>query len=247
MNQEEIIIGIYPILEGIDSGKEFQRVFIQKDLVGDRIKQLIMELKRHQIPFQKVPKEKLYRISRKNHQGVIGFISPISYYQAEHLIPEIYEAGIPPALLFLDGVTDVRNFGAIARSAECFGFHAIIVPEKGMAPINAEAVKSSSGALLRIPIIRTKHIRSTLNFLKESGIHLIGCSEKSPKPIHELDVLQEPCCLLLGNEHEGLAPETIQILDSIAQIPMVGQTQSLNVGASAAIVMYEVLKQRIMN
>ncbi|MGB1033282.1 MAG: TrmH family RNA methyltransferase, partial [Flavobacteriales bacterium] len=179
MKENDLLIGFHPLMEAIKSGKEIQKVFIQKGLTADRMPDLKQELNKHEIPMFIVPREKLERISRKNHQGIIAFTSPIEFQNLENLLFSLFEEGKNPSFLMLDGITDVRNFGAIVRSAECMGVHAVIIPVKGMAPINADAVKSSSGALLRVPICRSTHLDKTLSFLRNSGIKVVGCTEKS--------------------------------------------------------------------
>lgn len=243
MKDTDLLIGFHPLMEAIKSGKEIQKVFIQKGLSGDRISELKTELKRFEIPIFTVPKDKLERISRKNHQGIIAFTSPIEFQNIENLLHSLFESGETPTFLMLDGITDVRNFGAIVRSAECMGIHAVIIPVKGMAPINADAVKSSSGALLRVPICRSNYLDKTLAFLRNSGLKLVGCTEKSTENIDEVSLV-EPLCIVMGNEETGLSEKTLQTADHLVRIPMKGDVASLNVSASCAIALYETVRQR---
>lgn len=244
MKENDLLIGFHPLMEAIKSGKEIQKVFIQKGLTADRMPDLKQELNKHEIPMFIVPREKLERISRKNHQGIIAFTSPIEFQNLENLLFSLFEEGKNPSFLMLDGITDVRNFGAIVRSAECMGVHAVIIPVKGMAPINADAVKSSSGALLRVPICRSTHLDKTLSFLRNSGIKVVGCTEKSTENIDEVSLI-EPLCIVMGNEETGLSEKTIQTADHLVKIPMIGDVASLNVSASCAVALYETLRQRI--
>lgn len=244
MKDTDLLIGFHPLMEAIKSGKEIQKVFVQKGLTGDRMPELKQELKNLEIPMFIVPREKLERISRKNHQGIIAFTSPIEFQNIENLLFSLFEEGKNPSFLMLDGITDVRNFGAIVRSAECMGVDAVIIPVKGMAPINADAVKSSSGALLRVPICRSNHLDKTLLFLRNSGIKVVGCTEKSTENIDEVSLV-EPLCIVMGNEETGLTEKTIQTADHLVRIPMIGDVASLNVSASCAVALYETLRQRI--
>ena len=175
MEKENFIYGLHPVTEAIKSGKEVDRIFFKKGMQGSFSAELLQLAKTHQIPFQFVPQEKLDRITRKNHQGVIAMISQISYQSLENLVQMVFEEGKTPLFLILDGITDVRNFGAISRTAECAGVNGIIIPMQGSAQINEEAIRTSAGALLRIPVCREKSLKSTANFLKESGITL-GCN-----------------------------------------------------------------------
>jgi len=244
MKDTDLLIGFHPLMEALKSGKEIQKVFIQKGISGDRMPELKAELKKLEVPIFTVPKDKLQRISRKNHQGIIAFTSPIEFQNIENLLFSLFEAGKTPSFLMLDGITDVRNFGAIVRSAECMGVHAVIIPIKGMAPINAEAVKSSSGALLRVPICRSNHLDKTLAFLRNSGIKVVGCTEKSADHIGDISLI-EPLCIVMGNEETGLSEKTLQTADHLVRIPMIGDVASLNVSASCAVALYESVRQRI--
>lgn len=244
MKDTDLLIGFHPLMEALKSGKEIQKVFIQKGISGERMPELKAELKKLEIPIFTVPKDKLQRITRKNHQGIIAFTSPIEFQNIENLLFSLFEAGKNPSFLMLDGITDVRNFGAIVRSAECMGVHAVIIPIKGMAPINAEAVKSSSGALLRVPICRSNHLDKTVAFLRNSGIKVVGCTEKSTENIDEVSLI-EPLCIVMGNEETGLSEKTLQTADHLVRIPMIGDVASLNVSASCAVALYESVRQRI--
>ncbi len=186
------------------------------------------------------------RLTRKNHQGVFAFISPISFHSIENLLPQIYEAGKTPLLLILDRVTDVRNFGAIARSAECAGVDAIIVPEKGAAQMNADAVKTSAGALHRIPVCREKYLDYVIKFLQESGVKVVGCTEKGSQSLFDIS-MTEPTAIIMGSEEDGISPAFLKTVDAKAFIPMAGDIGSLNVSVSAGIIIYEAVRQRSLS
>lgn len=241
MNQ--MVFGIRAVIEAIDSGKEIESLFIQRGLSGSLLLELKTLLKEHNLGFQQVPIEKLNRITRKNHQGVIAVISPITYHNIEDILPTIYEKGETPLLLMLDGVTDVRNMGAIARTAECAGVHAIIVPKKGSAEINPDAIKTSAGALYKIPVCRQDSLGKTGRFLIESGIQLVVSTEKTKDSVYDVDY-SVPTCIIMGAEDVGVSDDLIRIADKLAKIPMFGEIGSLNVSVSAGVVIYEAIRQR---
>ena len=238
------VFGIRAVIEAIDSGKEIESLFVQRGLGGPLFLELKQLLKEHDIAYQQVPVEKLNRMTRKNHQGVIAVISPITYQRIEDIVPLIYERGEVPFLLILDGITDVRNFGAIARTAECVGVHAIIVPKKGAAEINPDAIKTSAGALYKINVCRHDSLSKTAKFLQESGIQLVACTEKTNKDLYEPDYTA-PTAFVLGSEEHGISDELIRIADHLAKIPMVGSIASLNVSVSAGVALYEAVRQRL--
>ena len=229
-----LIIGWHPVLEALEAGKELQRVLIQRDEKSERTGALLNQLKELEVPVQRVPREKLDRITQKNHQGLVAFLSPIVFQPLEELIARSYEAGESPLFVAVDGVTDVRNLGAIARSAECFGATALVIPATGVAPIQEDAIKSSSGALLRLPVARTPHLPSALQTLMAHGVKLVALSEKAAEPIHEAK-LPLPMCLVLGDEEQGISAEVMHKCEMQVQLPMVGKTGSLNVSVAAGI------------
>ncbi|GGH15653.1 23S rRNA (guanosine(2251)-2'-O)-methyltransferase RlmB [Sphingobacterium alkalisoli] len=239
----QMVFGIRAVIEAIDSGKEIESLFVQRGLSGSLFLELKSLLKEHNLGYQQVPIEKLNRITGKNHQGVIAVISPIVYHQIEDLLPTIYEKGETPFLLMLDGVTDVRNMGAIARTAECAGVHAIIVPRKGSAEINPDAIKTSAGALYKIPVCRQDSLGKVGRYLIESGVQLVVSTEKTQDSIYGIDYTG-PTCIIMGAEDVGVSDDLIRISDKLAKIPMFGEIASLNVSVSAAVVMYEAIRQR---
>ena len=245
MNKEgkNFIFGIRSIIEAIESGKTIDKLFIQKGLHNDLFAELWKLVRLNRINYKHVPVEKINRLTRKNHQGVFAFISPIDLHKIEDIIPQIYEEGKNPLVLVLDGVTDVRNFGAIARTAECAGVHTILIPEQRAAAINADAVKTSSGALHKMPICRTWNLKLSLKFLKESGLQLVSCTEKTDKDIYFPD-FTNPTAIIIGSEENGISPEYLKMSDYKSKIPMKGSIASLNVSVATSIIVYEALRQR---
>jgi 23S rRNA (guanosine2251-2'-O)-methyltransferase len=239
----QMVFGIRAVIEAINAGKDIESLFIQKGLNGGLIVELRTLVREQDIPFQQVPIEKLNRITTKNHQGVVAFISPVTYQKIEDIIPVIYEKGEVPLILLLDGITDVRNFGAIARTAECSGVHAIVVPKKGAAQINPDAVKTSAGALYKIPICRHDSLLHVLRFLKDSGLQIVSCTEKTEDYIYKPDYTA-PTAIVMGAEDVGISFELMRNSDYLTKIPMMGEIESLNVSVSAGIILYEAVRQK---
>jgi 23S rRNA (guanosine2251-2'-O)-methyltransferase len=243
LSKENIIFGIRPIIEAIKAGKEIEKILLQTNLKGENsweLRKLTTEL---DIPVQYVPIEKLNRVTQKNHQGVIAYISPVIYQPLEQIVPSLFENGKTPFLLILDRITDVRNFGAIARTAECAGVHAIVVPSKGSGLINEDAVKTSAGALYKIPVCREENLKTTIEFLKDSGLKIISCTEKGEQLYYEADY-REPLAIIMGSEEDGVSQEYLKRSDAMVKLPVLGEIESLNVSVAAGIVLYEVVKQR---
>ena len=240
---EQLIYGARAVIETIQSGKHLEKLFIQKNNTSDLIKQLLALTSEHVIPVSWVPGEKLNRLTKGNHQGVVAFVSPVQYHNLHHVVTDVYEQGKTPLFLALDGVTDVRNFGAIARTAECMGVNAIIIPVKSSAQINADAVKTSAGALNYIPVCRDMKLLEALKYLKDSGIQVISCSEHGTTMPTEVD-FRGPTVIVMGSEEEGITREILKISDYISSIPMKGEISSLNVGNAAAMILYEATRQR---
>lgn len=240
---QNLIYGMRPLMEAIQNGKTIDKVLIQKGLKGDLFKELFYTVRQSKIPFQYVPVEKLNRLTRGNHQGIIAFLSAIEYHNIFDLVPTFFEEGRTPLLLMLDKISDVRNIGAIARTAECAGVDAIIIPLKGGAQLNEDAVKSSAGALHKIPVCRHSNLVEVIRYLQDSGIELCAVTEKAPDPYFRKEFIN-PLCLLMGNEYEGIAYDYLRLCDSSVAIPMVGTVASLNVSVATGIVLFEVVKQR---
>lgn len=239
-----LIFGIQPIKEALAAGKFFEKIWIQQPASHAVIREIIRELKNKKIPFQTVPEQKLNSLTKgKNHQGIAGTISEIEYFHLEDIVPPIFESGQVPFLLVLDKVTDVRNFGSIARTAECLGIHALVVPARGNAPVHQDAIRSSAGALLHIPVCRELNLKKSLEYLAGSGIEIIAVHEKTEKNIYEIS-LSGPVALLMGNEEKGISREYLKFCSGEGRIPMKGKTASLNVAIAASVAMYEVIRQR---
>jgi len=244
-NNDDLIFGIRTVIEAINSGKEIEKVLIKKGLGGDLFKELFDLIREHGIPFQYVPLEKINRITRKNHQGVIAFVSPIVFHELDNLLPSIFETGKAPLVLVLDQVTDVRNFGAIVRTAECAGVDAVLIPEKGSARINADAVKTSAGALHLVPVCRTKDLQRSVRYLQESGLKIVAATEKATGSYTAVD-LTGPTALVMGSEDEGISPAILRMTDEQVKIPILGKIESLNVSVAAGLLVYEVVRQRLI-
>jgi len=240
---ENHIFGMHPLMEAIQSGKLPEKVLIQKGLKGDNYQKLFSLIREKKIPFQMVPVEKLNRVTRKNHQGIIAQMPSIEYVKLEDILPGIFESGETPLLVLLDGITDVRNLGAIARSAECAGADAIIIPEKGSASVSADAIKASAGALNRIPVCKETHILQSIAFIQECGIRVIACDSKGESNLYNED-LSVPVAVIMGSEDKGVSPAARQVADKVVEIPMKGKTGSLNVSVATGIVLFEALRQR---
>ena len=243
-NTSNPIFGIRPIIEAIQSGKEIDKLWIQKGLKGALFQELWELVKSHQINYQYVPVEKLNRFTRKNHQGVYAMIAPIAFQPLENLLPQVYEQGETPLFLILDRITDVRNFGAIARTAACTGVHGIIVPLKGSAPVSADALKASAGALYKIPVCRVRNLSDTIRFLQDSGVQVVACTEKAEDLLYQPD-FSLPTALIMGSEEDGIATEHLKKADYLARLPLMGEIASLNVSVAAGVSLYEVMRQRL--
>lgn len=242
--KQEMIFGIRPVIEAINAGKEVEKVLVQKGLRSENFKDLMALLKERDFPYQFVPIEKMHRVTRKNHQGVIAFISPVVFYQIEDILPGLYEAGRTPFILILDRITDVRNFGAILRTAECTGVDGVVIPSKNSAQLNSGTVKSSAGAIFRVPICRSENLKTTIDFLKDSGLRIVAATEKAEFNHFQSD-LTGPIGIILGSEGEGISGEYLKKTDQQLKIPMLGEIESLNVSVAAGVLMYEVVRQRL--
>jgi 23S rRNA (guanosine2251-2'-O)-methyltransferase len=243
-NESGLTFGTHPVIEAIRSGKEIEKILIQQGLRSENYHELMQLVKEKKIPFQFVPAEKLNRVTARNHQGIIAFVSPVEFQHAEDIVPMLYEMGKQPLLLILDRVTDVRNFGAIVRTAECAGVDAIIIPARGSAQINADAVKTSAGALFRVPVCRSHNLKSTIDFLKDSGIKIIACTEKARENYFTPD-FTEPVAVMMGSEEDGISGEYLKKADQSVLIPMKGDIASLNVSVAAGIILFEAARQRL--
>lgn len=244
MNEENLIYGTRAVIEAVREGKEIEKIFIQRGLNNPLMSELKKQLKDSDVFFNDVPAEKLNRLTQKNHQGVVAFLSSIVYYKIEELLPAIFERGEVPLIILLDRVTDVRNMGAVARTAECAGAQAIITPTRGGALINSDAIKASAGALHRVPVCREDNLKLTLEYLSASGLQIIACTEKTEQLIYAAD-LKVPCVIIMGSEENGISGEYLKRADSLVKIPLHGKISSLNVSVATAVILYEALRQRM--
>lgn len=241
--QADFIYGTRAIIESIESGKEVDKILIQKELRNDLTLELQKLAKSHSVPIQKVPVEKLNRVTKKNHQGTIAYMSSVVYASLENIISETYSKGETPLLIILDRITDVRNVGAIARTAECAGAHAIVVPSRNTAQLGADAMKTSAGALNYIPVCREENLKKTLQNIRENGIQVLACSEKAEQSVFDAD-LTAPLAILMGSEENGISPEYLKFTDGHIKLPIQGNIDSLNVSVATGIITYEVIRQR---
>jgi 23S rRNA (guanosine2251-2'-O)-methyltransferase len=241
--ETDCIFGLHAVIEAIRAGKQIDRLLLKQGLQGALYHELMTEVKNHNIVYQIVPVERIELVTRKNHQGVLAWLSVIEYQYIANLLPMIFEKGEDPLIIALDGISDVRNFGAIVRTAECLGAHAIIIPEKGSARITADAVKTSAGALHSFPVCREKSIVRAIEYLKESGLRVFCAGEKSDKPASDIK-LTGPSVLIMGSEDKGISRELIALSDNQIKIPMTGTIGSLNVSVAAGILLYEMVRQR---
>lgn len=244
MKSKQMIYGVHPVMEALKEGKDFEKIFIQKAGVGKAVQEVRKLAMQKNANLQFVPKAKLDRFTRKNHQGVVGFTALIPYQDVTEIVTQVFENGETPALLVLDGVTDVRNLGALARTAYCFGFHAIVVPEKGSALINEDAIKTSAGALNHLPVCKAKNLRKTLEGLQEFGLDLIACTEKGDKEMSDVTTNDDtPVALILGSEEDGISDKILEISKIRMSIPMQRPLGSLNVSVAGGIAMQHLARK----
>ncbi|MEN9443266.1 MAG: rRNA ((2251)-2-O)-methyltransferase RlmB [Bacteroidota bacterium] len=241
--QTEPIFGIRAVIEAISAGKEIEKVLIKNGSQGELITELLQHIHKHKVSFQYVPLERLSKYSKGNHQGVIALVSPIIYQDIEQVINKVLKSGKDPLVLVIDHVTDVRNFGAMARTAECTGVDAILVAEKGAAQVNSDAIKTSAGALLSIPVCRAKSMMKAVTFLKQSGLQIVAATEKAESSIYQAD-LTGPMALVLGSEDRGISPDMLKLTDLEVRIPLLGEIASLNVSVAAGVILYEAQRQK---
>ena len=243
MEKNTEIYGIRAVIEAINSSKDIDKVFIQTGLKGKLIGQLESLIRKNKINFSYVPNQKLDRLSKKNHQGVIARISPIKFYDINKF-SEIIEQSKNPFILILDQINDVRNFGAIIRTAEISGVDGIIIQNSSSAPINSDTVKTSAGAIFNIPICKVNHIKDAIYHLKSIDISIISASEKSKKNIYDVD-FRRPLAIIMGSEQRGINKSILNMSDEMVKLPMYGKIESLNVSVACGIFLYEVVRQRI--
>jgi 23S rRNA (guanosine2251-2'-O)-methyltransferase len=243
MKRENFIYGLRPVVEAIKAGKEFEKVLLQNGLKGETFRELFTLIRQVELPYQFVPVEKLNRLTHQNHQGAIGYLSEVTYQKIEDLVPFAFEQGKQPVFLILDRITDVRNLGAIARTAECAGADGLILPARGSAQINSDAVKTSAGAIYKIPVVRSQNLKETIQYLKNSGLNIVAATEKATLNYTQAR-LTEPIAIIMGSEGEGVSPEYLKLTDQQVRIPLLGEIESLNVSVASGIILFEILRQR---
>lgn len=238
-----MVIGIHPIKEALESGVDLDKVFVQQHLKSDAISEVCESLRHHGYHYQTVPIHKLNRLTSKNHQGVVAFRSSVTFSNLEELVFSAFEQGETPCVVVLDRITDVRNFGAIARTAECLGCTGLVIPSSNTAQVGEDAMKTSAGALMHIPVCKVGHLPDAVEYLKSSGLQIIGCTEKGAIPIYEAD-LSGPCAIVMGSEDQGISKSILEKCDSKVLVPMTGKIQSLNVSVAAGMLLSELARQR---
>jgi 23S rRNA (guanosine2251-2'-O)-methyltransferase len=243
MREKEMVFGLRSVLEAIESGRSIDKILLKKDMEGELSRELSVVLRGKLIPVQRVPGERLDRVTRKNHQGVIAFVSAVEYQRLEDMIPSIYEAGRDPFMVLLDGVTDVRNFGGIARTCECAGVDGVVLPSGGSVTVTSDAMKTSSGALNHLAVCKERTLQGAIGYLRSSGLRVIAASEKGSEEYTAVSY-EGPIGLVLGGEEAGISLENLRHADHIVRIPQYGEIGSLNVSAAAAVIIYEAVRQR---
>jgi 23S rRNA (guanosine2251-2'-O)-methyltransferase len=242
--KDQRIFGVHPVIEALEAGQPMEKILVRKGKEHARIQDIRRVAREEGIPIQEVPDEKLDRLSRQgNHQGVVALASPVAYQDLEAVVLGLQEQGAVPLLLLLDGVTDVRNFGAIARTAEAMGAQALIVPSRGSAALNEDAIRTSAGALSHLPVCRVGHPVDAVLLLQAYGIRSVGCTEKTERSLLDLE-LTGPLCLVLGSEEKGIQNQLIRRVEAVGRIPMTGRVESLNVSVAAGMALMEIARQR---
>ena len=242
---ESKIFGLHPVIEAIKSGTTINKLYIQKGLRGDTFSELQKLISESHLNVSYVPIEKLNRLTRKNHQGVVAQISPIDFMPLEELVIQAMESGNPPLFVLLDQLSDVRNFGAIIRTAECAGVSGIIIQKKGGAPVTADTVKTSAGAIFNVPICKVDHIKDAVYYLQASGIQVVAATEKSDEMLYDLD-FKLPTGIIMGSEGKGINPSVLKAVDKAVKLPMLGKISSLNVSVACGMFLYETMRQRLL-
>lgn len=240
-----MIFGIRAVIEAIEAGKEIDKILVKKDMTSDLSRELFDAIRGTNITVQRVPVDRINRFTTKNHQGVVAFLPAISYASLGNIVPTLFEEGKTPFILVLDGITDVRNFGAIARTCECAGVHCIVIPKSGSVTVSGDAVKTSAGALMTLPVCRENSLKETLRYLKNSGFRLIAATEKASANYTDVSYT-DPVAIIMGAEDTGVAPEHLKMCDDLVSIPLLGKIGSLNVSVAAGVLIYEAVRQKCL-
>ena len=244
IDKTQYIYGIHAVLEAIDAAKDIDKILLSKTLNSETAQEIIEKARALRVPVQRVPVKKIDRITRRNHQGVLAMMAAVTYYRVDDLVPRLFDEGENPFVVVLDGVTDVRNFGAVARTCECAGVSAIVIPDRESVSVNADAVKTSAGALNYLPVCREHNLVNAVKFLRDSGFKIVGTSDKSQMPYTHADYTG-PVAIVLGAEDKGISPEIMKLCDTQVLIPEFGHINSLNVSVAGGIMIYEVVRQRL--
>ena len=244
IDKSQVVFGIRAVIEAIESGKQVDKVLMKKDLGGELARELLSVTREYNVPVQRVPVERINKVTRKNHQGVIAFMAAVDYYHVDDIVPALYDEGINPLVVVLDGVTDVRNFGAIARTCECAGVNCIVIPERNSVSVNADAVKTSAGALNYLPVCRERNLVKAVQYLRDSGFKVMGASEKTDLNYTKAD-FTGPVAIVLGAEDTGISTDVLKLCDTLVAILEFGKINSLNVSVAGGIMIYEVVRQRL--
>ena len=244
IDKTQYIYGIHAVLEALEAGKDIDKIFLSKTLNDETAKEIMDRARQLGVPVQRVPVQKIDRITRRNHQGVLAMMAAVTYYRVEDLVPQLFDEGQNPFIIVLDGVTDVRNFGAVARTCECAGVSAIVIPDRESVSVNADAVKTSAGALNYLPVCREHNLVSAVKLLRDSGFRIVGTSDKSQIPYTQGNYTG-PVAIVLGAEDKGISPEIMKLCDTQVMIPEFGHINSLNVSVAGGIMIYEVVRQRL--
>lgn len=244
IDKSQVVFGIRAVIEAIESGKQVDKVLMKKDLGSELARELLSVTREYNVPVQRVPVERINKVTRKNHQGVIAFMAAVDYYHVDDIVPALYDEGINPLVVVLDGMTDVRNFGAIARTCECAGVNCIVIPERNSVSVNADAVKTSAGALNYLPVCRERNLVKAVQYLRDSGFKVMGASEKTDLNYTKAD-FTGPVAIVLGAEDTGISTDVLKLCDTLVAIPEFGQINSLNVSVAGGIMIYEVVRQRL--
>ncbi len=242
-DKNNYIYGLHSVLEALEAGRDVDKIFLRGSLTGQAVDKLLKMARAQVIPVARVPLAKLDRITSRNHQGVIAVLSSVSYSRVHQVLPMLFEQGRTPFLVVLDGITDVRNFGAIARTCECAGVDAIVLPERGSVTVGADAMQASAGALNHIEVCREPNLLEALQFIADSGVKIVGTSDHNPVRYTAVDYTG-PVALVLGSEHTGISAEVMNLCDHHVMIPEYGHINSLNVSVATGVMVYEVVRQR---
>ncbi|MBX2827324.1 MAG: 23S rRNA (guanosine(2251)-2'-O)-methyltransferase RlmB [Flavobacteriaceae bacterium] len=243
MNKEHLIFGIYPVLEAVKSDVTIDKIFVQKGIRNTTIEEIVEILEQRNATISYVPGEKLEKLTRSNHQGIVAFSSPIAFQSLESVVEKALSETSAPLFLILDQISDVRNFGAIIRTAECTNVNAIIIQKKGGAPVSGDTIKTSAGAIFKIPIVKVDHIKDAIFYLQGSEIKVVAATEKTEQSLYNTD-LKTPTAFVMGSEGKGISKSVLGIVDEKASLPLLGEINSLNVSVACGAFLYEAVRQR---